>query len=107
MDLEMDNSLASSWTVQSILSSSAIGEDPQKGFLSIYPNPFDTYLNIRIANGARFEKLTLWDVNGRQIESYQTDKTSIRLNLETLEAGVYFIEIATDKMTFYKKLIRK
>ena len=106
-DLDLDNSLPSSWTVQSILSSAAIGEDPKKGFLSIYPNPFDTYLNIRIANGARFEKLTLWDVNGRQIEAYQTDKSSIRLNLETLEAGVYFIEIATENRTFYKKLIRK
>jgi hypothetical protein len=29
------------------------------------------------------------------------------LNLETLEAGVYFIEIATENRTFYKKLIRK
>ena len=106
-DLDLDNSLPSSWTVQSILSSAAIGEDPKKDFLSIYPNPFDTYLNIRIANGARFEKLTLWDVKGRQIEAYQTDKSSIRLNLETLEAGVYFIEIATENRTFYKKLIRK
>ncbi|MDA8729104.1 CotH kinase family protein [Flavicella sp.] len=106
-DLDLDNSLPSSWTIETILSSAAIGEDPPKDFLSIYPNPIDTYLNIRIANGARFQKLTLWDVNGRQVESYQTDKSSIELNLETLESGIYFIEIATENRTFYKKLIRK
>lgn len=71
--------------------------------LSVFPNPVTSILNIETSNNIFFEKATAYSILGKQI--LETSKKQI--NLETLSAGIYFVEVVTNKGTVTKKIVKE
>ncbi len=74
--------------------------------ITIYPNPTNTVINIRVAN-SNLNAIHIYDNSGRiiqQITMHQkTNNTT--LDLSNLSDGLYNIMIATEKQTTIKKVI--
>lgn len=72
--------------------------------VSIYPNPALNILNIACENITQIE---LWNIQ-REIKLLRFDKQNfVKLNVETLEPGLYLIIVRTENKSFVKKFIKK
>lgn len=72
--------------------------------LSIFPNPTKNKLSISL-EGIKIENIILYDINGRKIFNQMPFATYTEINTSTLNQGVYFIKIETDKGMLTKKFI--
>jgi hypothetical protein len=74
---------------------------------SLYPNPSNGNITIRNA-GVALQNVTVTDVNGRTVGSYEmngiTTDTNLSLNLTT---GMYFVKLTSDNASTTKKLVIK
>ncbi|WP_196890076.1 T9SS type A sorting domain-containing protein [Aureivirga sp. CE67] len=63
--------------------------------IAIYPNPATEILNISSKNS--IEKVEIYSVLGKQVAEYKFDSTkqSEKLNVKTLETGVYMLKVYT------------
>ncbi len=72
--------------------------------VSAYPNPFSS--SITIYTGSQNSTLKLSDVSGKIVYSeILVDETSV-LDLRTLQAGVYFLELVSGDQKTIKKIIK-
>lgn len=78
---------------------------------SVFPNPANRYVMIRYdSNLANELSISISDITGKEVH-HQISETNIgnnilELNIETLEAGIYFISINDDKTSKTIKLIK-
>lgn len=82
-----------------------------KMLVDVYPNPSNGIFNVRMDLETQGVNLTVYDVTGKQIYSFQ-DKTSTgtfehELNLKSMPVGVYILQLQTEKQVISKKLILK
>ncbi len=71
--------------------------------ISIFPNPTQNYFSF--SNDEILDSVTIYDVNGRAIKTYQ--KVSKDLDVSFLEKGVYFIKVYTNSKVHTVKLIKE
>jgi beta-glucanase (GH16 family) len=71
--------------------------------LKIYPNPTSNILHIE--SQLPFDTLKLFDIQGRELFSAQTNLKSI--DLSNYDAGIYFINVSNEKGNVTKKVIVK
>ena len=71
--------------------------------ISVYPNPVTDYLYIE-GLGSTVEEVSLFDFNGRLIETV-TEGTDI--DLTDLSSGVYFLQIYTGQKAFVRKIFKE
>ena len=73
---------------------------------NIYPNPASD--RVTIATELRVEEIAIYDIYGRTVRQ-QVNKTTGQQVVEVadLEAGVYFINIKTDKGNIVRRFIKK
>jgi hypothetical protein len=71
----------------------------------VYPNPTSTgYVNITSANNENIA-VTVYDILGKQVISETL--TNDRLNVSSLNAGVYILKISQNNASVTKKLVIK
>jgi len=76
-----------------------------------YPNPFNPVTNIKFSiRVSGFVKLTIFDVNGREVETIVNQNMSAGIynadwNASKYSSGVYFYRIETNEFTDTKKMI--
>lgn len=80
-----------------------ISEEDFSQSLSFFPNPVSSILQIKTSNTLSFEKVTVYSLLGQKI--LQTSEKEI--NLESLSAGIYLVEVVTDKGTVTKRIIKE
>ena len=89
-----------------IIKDSTLGlsETEDKSTLSIYPNPTTDYLNIK--SDLKIKEIQISDINGRIINNL--DLQDHKINLTSLQIGIYFAKITDEngKITT-KKIIKK
>lgn len=78
-----------------------INVEQDRNNVFLYPNPASDMTSI-ISDGLRVISAEIFNINGRKL--YQTDAKII--NVTSLSAGVYIINIKTDKGNVPKKLIK-
>ena len=71
--------------------------------LSMVPNPVTSILNIETSNTISIVKAAVYSTLGKLI--LETSKKQI--NLENLSAGIYFVEVVTDKGSVTKKIVKE
>ncbi|MEM6722095.1 MAG: T9SS type A sorting domain-containing protein [Bacteroidota bacterium] len=72
---------------------------------SLYPNPTSGNVTIRNA-GFALQNVTVTDVNGRTVASYQMNGTTGNADLSlNLNTGLYFVKLTTENASTTKKLI--
>jgi hypothetical protein len=79
----------------------AVDETPQKKSVEIYPNPATTSFTVV---GENIRNLNIFDTGGKLVKSLPSSNS---YDVSELPAGVYFIEINTDKDKIVQKLIKK
>lgn len=70
--------------------------------IDVFPNPVTDQLNI--TSSSKIERLTLSSVTGKTLGTWKNQSS---LNLDSVPAGIYFLEIITKKGTSVKKIIKK
>ena len=73
--------------------------------LLIYPNPTNTFLNIKSFNTTFFEKIVITDLTGKIILE-QSENTN-QINVKNLANGMYFLKAKINDKTLTRKFIKK
>ncbi len=80
-------------------------EEISSSNIKIYPNPTNGIINI---TGESIEKLSIVDMNGREVFHQENLGKMTRIDLNILSNGLYFMRIiSSDEMPEYQKLIKK
>jgi len=76
--------------------------------LELYPNPFTTSLNLKIDNPDDIDRITVFDMMGRQVEAIGHSAVNGSLTLgSSLNTGIYIVKIAGKSWTKTVKIIKK
>ncbi|MGL2962721.1 S8 family serine peptidase [Flavobacterium sp. RSB2_4_14] len=72
---------------------------------SVYPNPTKGIVNIDIPSLTDTATIKLFDIQGRQILSKETNQVSTSFSIENLQDGIYLVNIGNDQGSITKKII--
>ncbi|MCZ8198245.1 MAG: T9SS type A sorting domain-containing protein [Flavobacterium sp.] len=75
-----------------------------KNFVSLYPNPVQDVLKIRNESDSTINSVSITDNNGRVVLNTTSFENGI--DVSTLQNGIYFVKITTDKGTSNQKMIK-
>jgi hypothetical protein len=86
------------------LNGSATGiEEQSTEKVQLYPNPVGNSLNLVFADNDLPEKVEIIDVTGRVVMSMNVVDGTTTVNVESLNAGVYFVKADNIVKKFIKK----
>lgn len=95
------------FSVASVVALSTVDCPPEKMLesLRIFPNPTKDFINIEMINSSLKDyNLTITDVSGRALLKSKNEK---RINVSSLENGIYFGTVTIDDLKATKKFIIK
>jgi hypothetical protein len=75
------------------------------GITSIFPNPASNA--VYISGDAEIRHIAIFDVTGRMMNQLTNQGTELRINVQSLTPGVYFLKATTDLGTGVTQLIKK
>ncbi len=87
-------------------------EDPNAGHVTLYPNPTrnDAALTISLSTAGE-GSITMADIHGRTVlelqVAFQAGTNSYALDLSSLSAGVYIVQMRTEGMQWQGKLVKE
>ena len=102
-DINLDNSLASSWTSSNGVISS-VGETPEDISLDIYPNPVSDLLYIK--SGPEIISLNIYDLQGRLLMTVTGGDNTCEIDVRHLMKGTYIIKVITDGGNRTEKIVK-
>jgi DUF4097 and DUF4098 domain-containing protein YvlB len=70
---------------------------------SVYPNPANTAITIEW-NGNKDASFRILDLNGKEVMSNNELSINSQINVESLNSGLYFIEMVDAGKTITKKI---
>ena len=75
---------------------------------SVYPNPTNGSLNIRINNYSGIVNFTIVDMNGRVVSKIENKDFNIEneINISNLQSGIYILKVNGDGINFTEKIIK-
>ena len=74
--------------------------------VNLYPNPVQNVLNID-ANNRNIKQVFIYDINGRLVQQVAGLNHITSLNISTLKAGLYHIQLITEDGVISKKIIKQ
>jgi alpha-tubulin suppressor-like RCC1 family protein len=74
--------------------------------LSIYPNPCEDELTIKVADFAS-TTLSLYTIQGQLLYELNLDQTITTLSIPTLQNGLYLVQVKSPKGTLVKKIVKR
>ena len=86
-------------TLSADITSTLSNDDFSKLSFEFYPNPTTSKVNISIP----VEKVTIYNITGKKV--FETNKSTF--HIETLQNGIYVLQIQSEKGTATRKLIKK
>lgn len=82
-------------------------KNPIASQFSIYPNPATDVINIANADNILVNNVAVVDLNGRTVKSLNFDGvTEAQVNIADLAAGMYLLNVSSDKGTMTKKIVK-
>jgi subtilisin-like proprotein convertase family protein len=90
-------------SVQNALS---VGSNPIMNS-SVYPNPTKGIVNVSIPDLADTATIKLYDIQGRQILSKETNQVNSSFEIDNLQDGMYLVNIENEEASVTKKIILK
>jgi hypothetical protein len=73
---------------------------------SIYPNPVQDILTIDNINLEENVISTIYDISGKEMRTFVVTAPSVHVDLSELPAGMYFINIRSEKNNINKRIIK-
>lgn len=81
-------------------------EDYEANRVGVYPNP--TTGSVNVASTVEIQKVEVYDLNGRLMESAQVNANTASLNLSSYANGIYFVKVFTaDQNITVNKIVKK
>ncbi len=77
---------------------------------SIYPNPFQDYLHIKLSNATNSPTtITLWNINGNLVSSntFSNSRTYTMTGLTYLPQGIYIVQVVNTNGSSAYKMVKK
>ncbi|OFX36522.1 MAG: hypothetical protein A2W97_11985 [Bacteroidetes bacterium GWE2_40_63] len=93
--LQLDN-------VSIIKSGTGVAEN-QFSDLKVFPVPAKNVMTV--SNNQFIEKVTLFDITGKEIKKEWINKSEANLNIETIPSGVYFLNILSNGQSVTRKVV--
>jgi len=91
-----------------IASGTLAGENFVSGEFAVYPNPAADVVTIKGKEGKQLKSVTITDLNGRTVFSKELiNATEAQANVAGLGAGVYVMNIMSDRGTAAKRIIKQ
>ncbi len=84
----------------------SIGENTL-GDVKVYPNPSSDYLEVVLPEGLTTGNAVLYDANGRIVGIWTLSATVSALDIATLSAGIYVIEITNNGLAAQFRVVKK
>jgi len=75
--------------------------------ISIYPNPTNGMVNINFGDNNSLKNYTIYSLEGKIIETGNTDLDAITIDLSKESNGVYLVKINTEQTSTVYKLIKQ
>lgn len=97
-----DASGCSDQAVQTVMVDACASLVEEQVIYSIYPNPSEGYFSI--VSDLEFESIELKDVNGRLIQKLAANE---QIDISTLSAGVYIVELGYSGQRYSERIILK
>ncbi len=84
-------------------------EDYPMEEITIYPNPASDHVNVSFPNGAFIGMIEIFDQTGKKVTSkaISNDQNEVRINLNGISTGLYFMNIDSGNAMISKKLLVK
>lgn len=83
-------------------------EDDLIGAFFVQPNPASDVISVRNSTNILVNAITMTDLNGRVVKrNMYSDLTSVEVNVSDLSAGMYLMNIETDRGAVTKKIVKK
>ncbi len=89
-----------------VQSSVGLAENRNNLKFNVYPNPFNSDLNISLTSMAEVTTATVSDITGKVIYSQELISMQTNLDLNSLQSGIYFLEISSGNNKSVKKIIK-
>jgi len=93
-------------TVESVL---GVSQNSLDAGVALYPNPASTVVNLVNKTNISLEKMMIYDINGKLVN--QTDLRTMQgeraVDVSSLAAGVYVVQIIGDNASTVKRLIKE
>lgn len=74
--------------------------------IALYPNPASDILHIASPNNT-ITSISIMDIRGRMVLQQDSNTSDVKINIETLESAVYFVNIQTEKGTSIQRCIKE
>ncbi|MDL2257337.1 leucine-rich repeat protein [Bacteroidales bacterium OttesenSCG-928-I14] len=104
--LAQDKTSSLTYTVK--VSRGSVGLDEWRmdsGELRVFPNP--TKGELRIESGERrMENVEVFDINGKQLSTFNFQQSTQEIDISHLPNGIYFIKIKTDEGEISRKVVK-
>ena len=86
---------------------SGVGIENIKNDINIYPNPFQSFINIETNKDVeKGQKAIIYDMMGRKISEEYLNSQYNKINTDKLSIGTYFLKIKFSKKTLVYKIIK-
>lgn len=73
---------------------------------SIYPNPSNGFINIKVVNDIENAQVSIFDLHGRRVYADRIDIFGIEeVNATKLASGIYVLQISNGSQTYTQKII--
>ncbi len=73
--------------------------------ITVYPNPANDVVKVQSTSGIK--SVTVYDVQGRRIQTTGSNSKNSEVNISELKAGIYFFSIETENGTGVKKILKR
>lgn len=75
--------------------------------ISIYPNPAKYFVNVKVPEKIKVDKVAIYDLLGKELKLEYTEISDqeYRIQLSSLEDGIYFIKFINGNRKIVKKLM--
>ena len=104
--LSDDNSIPSSWSASFDYNNLIVSESIDNQ-LFLYPNPFTSYIYVSLTNGKIIEKVNVYNLTGKLISTFNSERNRELFSLTNLPKGIYFIEVVSGSDFYSKQIIKK
>jgi len=78
-----------------------------EGRVSVYPNPAHHYVEINAEEGVTIRSYRLYSTDGKLLHSTSVEDAPVRVPVENLTDGIYFLEIVCDEGMVTKKIVKR
>lgn len=78
----------------------------QNNFWSIYPNPVSDNLLINYSGASKNIFVELFDATGRKVFEPKNNSATVSLNVQSLSAGTYFLQMNDGAITVHSKIVK-